>query len=207
MRICTVLKSGPEYRPEHAIWLAEQIHRHNPQAEIICLTDTDLNHPLIKAQPLKHPWRGWWSKLNLFDDEQVPGDVFYLDIDTCVVGPLQQLVSRDHTTMLRDFYRQELPASGVMFIHQRDKAKIWKKFNEDPAKWMARCTTRAHWGDQGFYRFCDIRPRFWQEDLPNKVFSYKVHNLRRNYPASAALVCFHGKPRPWESGAAWVPSL
>jgi hypothetical protein len=38
----------------------------------------------------------------------------------------------------------------------------------------------------------------WQELVPDQVFSYKAHIRDRAVPPSARVVCFHGKPRPWE---------
>lgn len=207
MRIVTVLKSGPEYRPEHAIWLAKQINEHNPGVEIVCLTDMGIRHPLIRSIPLIEAWEGWWSKINLFSD-LLDGDIFYMDIDTVVRGPLDSFFNQPKTTFLEDFYKHHLLGSGLMYIRQQDKARIWNDFIKNPAFHMAQNRTRRFWGDQGYYsrHFNDFN--LWQKVLPGKVVSYKVHCRNRPLPPpGTSIVCFHGNPRPWAAGAKWVPKL
>lgn len=205
MRVCLVLKQGPDYGKEHAIWLAKQIHQYNPGAEIVCLTDTALDHPLIKTVPLQFPWVGWWSKLNLFSDA-IDGDVFYMDVDTVIRGPIDDLLTVKKTTFLRDFYHPRLMASGVMYIAKKDKAKVWDRFVKDPAFHMAQNRTRRFLGDQGFYSRVLTDVDYWQNVRPNQIVSYKVH-CGDGFLPPAPVICFHGKPRPWQAGLNWIPKL
>lgn len=58
---------------------------------------------------------------------------------------------------------------------------------------IARCTTREAWGDQGFLMPLIGKRARWGAN----VRSYKVH-CRNGVPRGTDVVCFHGKPRPWD---------
>lgn len=184
-----VLRSGGEYEPEHVRWLARQV------PGIVCLSDVPV--PDVKVVPLRHGWPGWWSKMELFGDA-IDGDLMFYDLDTVV---LRSLPTPDRTTVLRDFYYGHRIGSGLMYIEQADKARVWDAWSADPDGHMRRCGGR---GDQQFLLPFLRDAQRWQDIAP--VYSYKVH-CRRGLPADAAVVCFHGKPRPWVCGAAWVPKL
>jgi len=61
-----------------------------------CFTEdpTDLD-PAIQIKPLKHAWKGWWSKVHIFDSQQYAkgGDtlVFYIDLDMIISGSLDEI--------------------------------------------------------------------------------------------------------------------
>lgn len=191
-----VLRSGNEYGPEHVRWLANQI------PGLVCLGDVDV--PGVPTIPLKYNWPGWWAKIELFRPD-IAGDWLYFDLDTVITGPIDSLLAVGKTTLLNDFYQPSLPGSGVMYIAQGDKEKVWHAWIKSPNQHMQRCVTRQHWGDQGFLRDVLLAQR-WQSVIPDKLISYKVH-CRHGLPPAASVVCFHGNPRPWSSGAPWVPPL
>lgn len=207
IRVALVLRSGGEYRPEHVGALVRQLERHLPGVGVICLSDVDV--PCVRV-PLKYGWRSWWSKLELFRPD-VAGDLLYIDLDTVIVGDLSELASLGRTTLLSDFYYPERPASGLMYLAESDRAKVWAAWIADPKAAMHKCMRH---GDQQFIgeilHDCD---RF-QEVLPGRVASYKVHvakglNKRSvgngSVPAGTSVVCFHGRPRPWHVKEEWVP--
>jgi len=194
-RVC-VLRAGKEYQPIHVQWLARQV------PGLICLSDVPV--PGVTTIPLRHNWPGWWAKIELFST-LIKGDLLYLDLDTVVLGSLSDLENIGATTLLEDFYKPELKASGFMFIKQEDKAKVWDAFIADPSGHMQRCTTRARWGDQGFLQ--DVLPAHtWQQERPGAVVSYKAH-CQKKIPYGARVVCFHGNPRPWAAKQNWVLPL
>lgn len=195
-RVC-VLKTGREYQPIHVQWLARQI------PGLVCITDDSV--PGVPTVKPSGNWPKWWSKIAAFDPDLIPGDLLYFDLDTVVLGDTDALASIGATTMLSDFYRPDLLASGLMYISQQDKAKAWGEWMRDPAGHMARCTTRRLWGDGGFLSIV-LKPLRWQQVMPGRVVSYKV-NCNAGVPDGADAICFHGKPRPWQSEAAWVPPL
>lgn len=195
-----VLRSGGEYGPEHVQWLARQVHG------LVCLSDTPVDG--VPCIPLQHEWPGWWSKMELFRPD-ILGDLFYIDLDTVVLGDLDTVIeaASGKMTMLSDFYWPDRPASGLMYIAAADKEKVWQEWMIDPAEHMARRGGRGTIGDQGFLgRVLGDSVQRWQDVAPGTVVSYKAH-CKGGVPSSAKLACFHGQPRPWDCGKEWVPAL
>lgn len=195
MRIC-VLRNGKEYGPQHVQWLARQV------PDLVCLSDVEIDGvPTIR---LNHDWPGWWSKMELFRPD-IEEDLLFFDLDTVVIGGIEKLEALEHTTLLSDFYKPNLPASGLMLIKNKDKDRVWNDWMSNPEAHMKRCVTREYWGDQGYLR--DVLPcKRWQLELPNRIFSYKAHSLK-SVPNGAYVVCFHGIPRPWDVKKSWIPAL
>ncbi len=199
-RIIAVLKQNHEYRPEHVKRLAEQL----PNLEVISDVEVE-GVPTIKMQ---HHWHGWWCKMNLFSPE-IKGDLFYVDLDTTIVGDISELLTVKETTLLSDFYWINRPASGVMFLTEEDRAIVWDKWIKSPESIMA---SAGKLGDGIAIGTMLPNAKRWQNLFPGKIVSYKKHIAKRGMigyrprisvgngevPEGASIVCFHGKPRPWE---------
>jgi len=186
-----VLRSGGEFKPAHVQWLARQV------PGIVCLSDVPVEG--VPTIALRQNWPGWWSKLEAFDPELIGGDVLLMDLDTVVfkVPEVPQC-----TTVLHDFYRPRLMGSGFMFLKEADRARCWSSFTKDPKRAMRECTTRERWGDQGFLQpLIGGSPKWGAE-----VRSFKVH-CTNGVPSGTRVVCFHGKPRPWDVCKSWVPEM
>lgn len=187
-----VLRSGGDFGPEHVQWLARQV------PGLTCLSDVAV--PGVETRPLLHDWPGWWAKMEMFGPA-LQGDVLMIDLDT-VVRELPAAPVR--TTVLGDFTEPGIIGSGLMYVTAEDRARVWDAWTADPAGHMASCTRWPRWGDQGFLMDHLADAARWQDSEP--VYSYKAH-CRGSLPADAKVVCFHGKPRPWDVRAAWVPPL
>lgn len=195
--VATVLRSGGDYTPEHVERLASQLRQYGH--ELHCFSNVDVPNRI----PLNHFWPGWWSKMELFRSG-LEGDIFYLDLDSTVLGNLDELLNQTRLTMLRDFYRPKLLASGVMFIPENVRRQVWKLWMQNPSGWMKENKIQ---GDQGFLGRVIQDCNTWQDVLPGSVVSYKVHVRKPkrasehgtgSVPVGAKIVCFHGEPRPWE---------
>lgn len=186
--ILTVLRAGGEYRPEHVDRIRRQCAEHAPGVEFRCLTDGD---------GLSHGWPGWWSKMEAF---RLSGPVLYLDLDTTVRGPLQPLLdaaAAHDFIALRDFNPHMRDMGSGLMAWRGDLRWLYQRFAAAPDTAMASCQSRRWFGDQGFIDR-NIGPRaYWQDLLPGAVVSYKKH-CRAGVPDGARVVCYHGKPRPWE---------
>lgn len=206
LTVATVLKSGGEYRPEHVAALRDGFRRHlSLPHRFVCLSD--MNAP-CETIPLEHRWKGWFSKIELFRPGLFDGPVFYADLDTVIVGPLDDLVTGHLFTVLENFWSKARIGSGLM-AWSIDLSKIYDDFAVAPKRHMAECTTTEKWGDQGFIRFhTPVEPERFQTISPGKVVSFKKHVLpARRVPDRAAVVCFHGQPRPFALSArerAWM---
>ena len=198
LTIATVYKSGGEYTAAHVDRLAEQVAITNPGAEFVVLSDA------LPGPGLLHNWPRWWGKLELFRGGLFSGPVIYLDLDTDVIGPLDSLVSVDFT-MLSDFNRPHMPASGVMAWTGDGPSEVyWAAYHNPEA--MRRYNTSARWGDQGWIRDHVSKPPSRFRD--GACVSYKVHCRRtQQVPEGAVVVCYHGKPRPWHTSAEWADRI
>ena len=185
----TVLRSGGEYKPEHVQRLAKMV------PGLVCLSDVEV--PGVPTVALQHNWPGWWAKMELFGPA-FDTDILHIDLDTTIAGDLTPLLKAGKTTLLDDFYYPGTLASGLMYIHQSDKAKVWNAFVKDADQIMSKQNKPPMHGDQGFLNTM-LQAQTWQEGFPNAVVSYKVH-CQDGIPADACVICFHGKPRPWDVG-------
>lgn len=183
MRPVCVLRSGGDFRPEHVVRLARQV------PHLLCLSDCVI--PGVETKPLLRDWPGWWAKMEVYG-AHLGTDILLIDLDTHVIRmPAMPAV----TMVLPDFYRPQLMGSGFMYVTVEDQRRIWEEWMRDPAGHMRRCRTRTCWGDQGFLMpLIGGAPR-WGAN----VVSWKVH-CKKGIPATADVVCFHGRPRPWQVG-------
>lgn len=195
VRVITVLRTGKGFKPAYVQALHRQVRRWLPGAETVCLT----NEESIAGEetiPLQYNWPGWWSKMELFRPD-IEGDLLFMDLDTIIVGPLDEIAATTKLTVLRDFYRPHALASGIMFIPEKDRAGIWTAWMRDPESVIAY---QRH-GDQGFLeRFWHDEADRWQDVLPGKLVSYKADVRKHDevVPKDARIIAFHGKPRPWD---------
>ncbi|MCL4823130.1 MAG: hypothetical protein KJZ57_02820 [Anaerolineales bacterium] len=187
VNVC-VLRSGGDYGPEHVRWLARQV------PDLVCLSDVPV--PGVETVGMRYGFPGWWSKLELFS-EVLDGDLMYFDLDTVVF----EVPKVDRTTVLRDFYYPETMGSGLMYIAQADKARVFEDFMRSPSLHMRRHSVG---GDQAFLQQHLGDCQKWQDVA--KVVSFKAH-CQSGVPAGTQVCCFHGTPRPWHVIAPWVPVL
>lgn len=200
MRIVTVLKSGGDYKSLHVLALKAQCARYAPNVTFMCLTDAKVDG--VETAPLLHKWPGWWSKLEIFRPD-ITGDFVYMDLDTVIVGPLDDLAKVSHLAMLRDAYRDGKRAkeglqSSVMVLPENERSQIWDEFTVNPP--LAMMLNRAG-GDQRFLeRFWLNRAARLQDLLPGQFVSWKVDCKLEQVPPDARVIFFHGQPRPFEVG-------
>lgn len=221
MKIVSVLRTGPEYGEEHAQFL----HRQLP-SDAVCMT----NLPDIKGVttvPLRDSdLIGWWAKMELFnpDGPLGPHDLFYLDIDTVILGDIRPIIEQAQhlreMVMLSDFFDPQHPASGVMYIPWRTKRRVWDAWSRNPYWHMVKHRPAGRVGDQGFIADNVSRIRRWDEICPRKIVSYKKHIAapgqlgytegksigNGEVPPEAVIACYHGNPRPWNLEQLCKPS-
>lgn len=200
LKIVTVLRSGGDYRPEHVERLRKQCAKWAPGVPFECLSDLD--------GTLRHNWPGWWCKMAAYENVSEP--FLLMDLDTTIIGPLDEILAARELMVLRDFYFPHRMQSSLMLVTPEASSKAWAAFVADPAKHMRECTTRERWGDQGFLGGVwgdDVA--YWQDVLPGRCVSWKtdvrVPQNRREHgngsiPDGARVIISHGLPRPWEVG-------
>ena len=198
-----VLKTGGEYYDyKYVNNIVEGIISNtNVPHRIVCLTDDKrgLSPDIDEVIRFKHNWPKWWGKIELFRPELFKDEqVFFLDLDTFIVGCLDDILSyRGEFCALRDFYNLDVMASGVMSWCGNGVTRIYDEFIKNPEHFM-----KVHEvaGDQAFIRRWKPSVEYFQDRFPNQVISYKVHCRAPEMalPNNARVLCFHGKPKPHE---------
>ncbi len=209
--VACVLRSGGIYTPEWVDRLQRGVAGHlSLPHRFVCLSDMDVACTRI---PLRSSWPGWWAKIELFQPGLFRGTVLYLDLDVIVTGSLDTIASHEHTfTMAHDYYRPHHKCSTAMAWRGEDKHGIYERFESAPAlfqrsyRWKQG---RGILGDQAFIE--DVLTRrgvpidtFSELFGERSVASYKVHRCHSKPPAEAAVVVFHGKPKPHTITEGWV---
>jgi len=195
MRVATVLRSGGEYTPEHVARLRRQVPA---DLEMVCLTDMNVDVEGVEDVGFRYGWPGWWAKMELFR----PGwheDLLFMDLDTTVVGDLSPLLAVSVGPLpivLRDFYRDNGLQSSLMYLPYDASEQVWDYWLPQ-SSWLMR-TVRQ--GDQGVLELTwGDGARLWQKAARGAVVSYKVHvQPATTVGPKVHVVCFHGKPRPWD---------
>ncbi len=218
LTVACVLRSGGVYTAEWVCKLRDGVARNlTVPHRFICLTD--LEHEVegagVEVIRLPKDWKGWWSKLCLFAPGLITGRALYLDLDTIVVGSLDEIAAyRHHFTMAHEFYRPSKICSTVM-AWEGDYSFLYHAFAEDPERIAAKYDAAdpdVGIGDQAFcedqmhltgHRVDTFRDLFGVRSIA----SYKVDRCQDGPPADAAVVCFHGFPKQHQIATGWVPKL
>lgn len=212
--IALLYKSGGDYKAVDAVKLARAVHRNlTVPHRIVCLTDDvaiEIESVTVgwTLMPLIADLPGWWSKIELF---KIHGPVLYFDLDTVITGNIDVLAQwainaspGEDLLMLRDFYKGN-EASGIMGWNG-DQQWVFDQFNKHVPAFsgtVLRWNRKRFRGDQEWMRAVVV-PRLkidMAQDIQPGIVSYKV-DLRDKGSTTLAegtsVVCFHGKPRPWE---------
>lgn len=205
INVVCVLKTGGDFSREWVINLKHGLNRYLSDFQFYCITDDASVTPVWRI-PLKYAWPKWWCKMALFEPGILDGPTLYLDLDTLPVGELDDIAScRSDFAMITDLLRIGRPGkqpgqSGVLFFRPGSYVvqRIWETWMKDPAGHMKR-----HRGDGEFlHSLVPDAPRL-QTLFPGQVVSLK-REAKRGPPASARLVCGHGRPRLSDPRAGWA---
>ena len=206
LTVACVLKTGGDFDLSWVEALERScFERITEPHRFCCLTDLDIpSGHWIDFIPLKHGWPGWWSKIELFRPEifEAGAPVLFFDLDTIIARDISHFSGAIDCdlVLLRDFYRLDTGwGTGIMGWTGGQLDQIYQTFKARAQDHIGRFRS-----DQDFIRML-LPPswiRFWQDEFPEHVVSYKIH-CERGLPGNAHVICFHGKPRPTELGG-WV---
>jgi hypothetical protein len=207
--VACVLRSGGIYTPEWVAKLQRGAARHmTVPHRFVCLSDVPVPCERI---PLVDGWPGWWSKLEIFRVGVFDDTVLYFDLDTVPVGSLDAIATYPHRfTMAHEYYRPTMLCSTAM-AWRGDYSRIYDAFERDADALMHRYDKELPGGRIGDQAF--IEDQIGRADTFRDLFgersiaSYKVHECQDAPPADAAVVAFHGRPKPHELATGWVPAL
>lgn len=198
--VACVLRRGGDFTREHVVALYQGVSHHWPKGlplRFVALSDTPIDVPGIEYRPLRNSARGWWAKMELFEAAQDDlGDILYFDLDTMIVGSLEHVVGVGGLTLLADFNRPQLLQSGVMYLPAKARPYVYATWLEDPKGIMKQFRGDGEFLDAVWQGVAQT----WQDAVPRRVVSYKVHVRKTGtLPPLASVVCFHGQPRPWQT--------
>ena len=195
--VVCVLKSGGVYNPEWVYKLASGVKQNLSRPyDFVCLSDQTISG--VDVVPLVNHWPGWWSKLEIFRPRLFTGSVLYIDLDSIVVGPLDNLFSQTVLYMCEDFTFDGFNSSVMSWnSYFFSPYSLYEYFASDPGSLMKFYdrNVRGRVGDQAYIED-RTRPRCFP---PGKIVSYK--KSKGAMPkSSTSIVAFHGKPKPNQTG-------
>lgn len=181
------VKAKPAYDHHYVNRLYRAVQRNlTIPHKFVCFTD-DTRGVQCPTKQLPKGLTGWWSKLAMF--KAMDESTFYLDLDTLIVGNLDFIGEyKGDFAILRDFYRPDGYGSGVMMWNQ-PRHDIW-------FDWLKAGTPNHPLGDQGWMEQKVKNADRFQDLFPDKFISYKVHCANDVLPKKAAVLSFHGVPKP-----------
>ena len=137
---------------------------------------------------------GCWPKLEIFKPGRA-GRVLYLDLDTVIVGPLDELVKHKGAIHLADWhFPKNIHAGGILLWDGDERAHIWESLTPEVCKTFVN--------DQEWMTSLGC----WDRLPPGLNVSYR-HHAAAKVPEGAVTVSFHGEPKPHEVLTGWVPRL
>ena len=200
---CVWVRGPANYTIEHVKTLHRMVLRNTTgEIEFVCFTDhleayATLMSLGIKVIIVDPDVSGWWQKPKLFNKGHWRKNdrVMYIDLDTVITGCLDPLFGINHHTAAIanfgvNFKHSKYNSSVVVWDAHGPARRVWDKFNRDQERII-----KALHGDQCW---------FWRVMLddvhtfpPGDVISYK-YEARKRGVRNARVICFHGKPDPWE---------
>jgi hypothetical protein len=210
MRVVCVLRSGGRYNFTWVRRLAAGLKRHNPDAELYCLTDAVAEQATAEdgteLVPLRRSDPGWWAKQELWAPwqpwNQAEDLTLYVDLDSVITGVIAPLFDYPGClAMMRDFMLAEhrevrgKPAIGSAVVLWRGDAMqpVWEAFTADPAAAIQEHQKRSDHFIRKHLPPCDYVQDLW----PGLVVSAKsgFREWRSSPPSGGSILCGWGRPR------------
>ncbi len=199
------LNVGPKYSHAYtiALWHAVRQRVTRPY-RFVCYTDKPASVPnYIETRPIPHgrPANGWWSKLALFDDPEIPegSPSTFVDLDMLLGPGFESMLDIDHSEdfrILNDFAHIGKPNRFQSAVYTWSYGKgntrdIHAAFCEDHNKCQYASDQEFL---QSYFKNRNLPYRYFDLD---QVFSYKWDiekgkALTRGWQT----VAFHGNPNP-----------
>lgn len=178
---------------QYAETLRRMVARHLARPHVfVCLTDDPARHGnAVWAIRIDADLPGWWSKLRLFEPGRFVDRVVAFDLDTVIVGPLDELVEHKGTVHLTDWgWKENAYGNAVMVWDAGEHADIWPPPADVAQRWR---------GDNDYM----FALGGW-DPLPKGLsVSYRYESVKAP-PAGACVVNFHGLPKPHQVAGGWV---
>jgi hypothetical protein len=179
--------------------------------------DHMIKHTLTAWPGIAGPKRSWWYKMQLFNSDHFSGQLFYLDLDTVIVGNIDWIWELNTTQFhaIHDFRRLWKPSwtginSSLMVWNTDQLHWIWKEFYTQDINLLVK----SFHGDQDFLSkmlvgtpgFCYldnslIKSWRWQAHdggLDMNTRQYRTPGAGTVIDPDTSFLVFHGCPKPHE---------
>lgn len=217
------MKWGTKYGPDYVNRLFNMSRRNlTVPFSFICYTDAPEGlDPAIDARPLPEmgfddPEERGWRKLALFKkDIDLEGRVLFLDLDTVIVGNIDDYFTLEGEVILIKHWRPSkkhgVGETGVYRFDAGREADIYDNFINNISE--VKSSYRHEQAYVGDYLSSRGRLSFWPEKwMPS--FKYNCMRpfllglfLEPKLPAGAKMVVFHGNPTPSQAMEGRVAGL
>jgi hypothetical protein len=170
-------------------------HLHLPH-RFVCLSDIDVPCEHLHLHWL---WPGAWAKLELFRHGLFDGPVLYLDLDTVVLGGLDELARAALDGEFAAASHRDGGLDAAVMAWRVDCSFLYRRYAWMPEYWNHRHRQAGHRGyiEAGLRR-AGIAWHAIEETLPGSLLDYADLGVGGVLPPSARLCVFHGRPRPHE---------
>ena len=201
------MNTGNHAPDEEVRILKRQVDRHLSETHIFqCISEHHIDG-IHNVQPI-NDLPGWWGKVNLFAPTVSHTRNLWLDLDVCITGSLDGLVTTLYTQIRIGKNWAKSGHGGCqssMMYWESDSARIiYDEFDPAIAHWPPINQPGVLWGDQ---EHCTALRDAGKLDVEyfssTDMISYKYH-CRNGLPAGAKVVVFHGKPDPADVNDDWV---
>jgi hypothetical protein len=205
LTVLCVLKSGGGYDAEWVAKLQRAVERHLSTPHVFkCLSDVEVPCERIA---LKHDWKGWFSKVELFRPGVIDGPTLTLDLDSVIVDGFDQIADLPYDfAMLRNLNDPSKASSAVMWFRKAPH-HVYEAFAENPEHYMgeyAKSNGGVYIGDQAWiFDAMDRKVTYFSDEYPRLIRSYRRH-CQNGVPPGCSIVQFGGSLKPSNVKDQWV---
>lgn len=181
---------------EYVMKLRSMVARHlTLPHRFVCLTDEVWRRPGVEGVALTPGRDGWWNKVELFRPGLFTGRVIALDLDTVIVGPLDDLAQTKGTVHLTDWgWEKNCYGNGIMVWDAGEHEEVWTRYTPEIPKRLQ--------GDNDWL----FELGGWPALPKGMNVSYRYH-AKDGPPDGAVTVSMHGRPKCHEITTGWVPRV
>lgn len=181
---------------EYVLKLRAMVARHLPLPHrFVCLTDDLTPRAGVESIAVTPGRVGWWNKVELFRPGLFTGRVVAFDLDTLVVGSLDELVTIKGTVHLTDWgWPKNMYGNAIMVWDAGEHEDVWTRYTPEVA-------TRLRGDNDWMFELGG-----WPALPKGMNVSYKYH-AKKGPPPGAVTVSMHGAPKCHEVPTGWVPEV
>lgn len=200
LTVACVLKSGGVYDEHDYVGpLARAVARNlTVPHRFVCLTDAELAIDGVEVEPLRHGWRGFWSKIELYRPGLFTGPVMALDLDMVVCGNLDDL-ARATAPLLCTWDMMHSWINSSLTRWSVDLSCVYDAMVADPSGMMRAYESGAKWGDQGLLQDTLVAQRipwrWFQSEFPGQVWWHPNAYRSAAAPTGVRVANWCGHPK------------